>query len=69
MLNMRLKQLKHRLCMAVTTLALGIAVLIGVEADAATLRIEPLERTKQTVSVGRTINTGTVMNLKINGKS
>ena len=69
MLNMRLKQLKHRLCMADTTLALGIAVLIGVEADAATLRIEPLERTKQTVSVGRTINTGTVMNLKINGKS
>ncbi|MDD6072490.1 MAG: hypothetical protein PUC12_17015 [Clostridiales bacterium] len=69
MFNMRLKHFKHRLCMAVTTLALGIAVLAGVEADAATLRIEPLERTKQTVSVGRTINTGTVMNLKINGKS
>lgn len=69
---MRWKQFRQALCVMLTVLMLGVTVLSGVEASAATIKSEPQMNTKQTVSVGTTVNPndndGYVTNLKINGK-
>lgn len=65
---MRLKQFKHTVYAAVTALVLGMAALGGVDVNAATIKSEPQETTKQTISVGNTISAYDITNLKINGK-
>lgn len=65
---MRLEQFKHKVCVAVTAFALGVTVLAGTDADAATIKTEPQTTSKQTVEVGDTFSKSGITNLKINGK-
>lgn len=65
---MRLEQFKHKVCVAVTAFALGVTVLAGADAEAATIRTEPQTTSKQTIAVGNTVSKSGITNLKINGK-
>lgn len=62
------KQFKHKIYAAVAGLILGIAAFGGIDANAATIKTEPQETSKQTVEIGSSINKYNITNLKINGK-
>ncbi len=62
------KQFKRKIYVAVAGLMLGIAAFGGIDANAATIKTEQQETSKQTVEIGSSISEYNITNLKINGK-
>lgn len=65
---MKWRQFKCTLYVLAVVFVFGVAAFGGTDVNAATIKSEPTENTKQTVEVGDRYSVGSVTNFKINGK-